>query len=326
MTPVEKRKQDHVNHALDGYTEGESSWDAVRLDYYALPETNYSEIDCSTEFLGKKLELPLMVTAITGGWQGGKKINEELARACQEKGVAMGLGSQRAMIENPGLTETFQVRAVAPDVFLAANLGAYQLKEYGTGKAAELVNAIEADALCIHLNALQEAIQPEGDKEWRGCLAAIREACDQLKKPVIAKEVGAGINAFVAAELAEAGVKAIDVAGTGGTSFAAIEALRGGSKAFNDYGLTALESLNECRGATDLPLIASGGIRNGLHVAKALGSGASLAGAARPFLKAQQEGGSKAVLKLFDKWEGELRTAMLLTRSKKISEINGKRI
>jgi isopentenyl-diphosphate delta-isomerase len=318
MEHIEKRKLEHVEHALDDYTEGEGAgWDCVRLPYYALPEADYSTVDCSIEFLGKNLALPFMVTAITGGWQGGRKINLDLAKACEECGVAFGLGSQRAMIENPKLAETFQVREVAPKTFIAGNIGAFQLKEYGPEKVAEAIDAIEADALCVHLNPLQEAIQPEGDKDWRNCLKAIQGACKQLKKPVIAKEVGAGVNGEVAKELVKAGVSAIDLAGKGGTSFAAIEAMRGGSNAFNDYGLSTVESLLECKGA-GVPLIASGGVRNGVHAAKALFLGATLAGAARPFVKAQQEGGSEAVSKLIRAWGNELKTALFLARKNRI--------
>lgn len=320
MDPIEKRKFEHVKHALDDYTEGDGAgWECVRLPYYALPEADYSAVDCSVKFLGKKLALPFMVTAITGGWQGGKKINLDLARACEENKIAFGLGSQRAMIENPKLAETFQVREVAPKAFVAGNIGVFQLKEYGPEKVAEAIDTVEADALCVHLNPLQEVIQPEGDKDWRNCLKAIQGACKQLKKPVIAKEVGAGVNGEVAKELVAAGVKAIDIAGKGGTSFAAIEAMRGGSNAFNNYGLSTVDSLLECKSA-GVPLIASGGVRNGVHAAKAIFLGATLAGAARPFVKAQQEGGAKAVDALIKQWGTELKAALFLAREKNLKK------
>lgn len=320
------RKVQHVKIVLEKNVQHTTptGFDDVHFLHYALPELNYSDIDTSVTFLKRKFSLPFMVLSMTGGHESVEKINKDLALACEEKGIVMGVGSQRAMIERPELEKTFKVKDVAPKVFLCGNIGGYQLTKYPFEKIETMVSSIEADALCIHLNPLQEIVQPEGDRNWQGVLKAVEKTCDKLGIPVIAKEVGAGINAEVCKELENAGVSAIDVSGTGGTSWAGIEVHRKGADAGNLYwnwGVPTVTALIEAAKTVKIPLIASGGVRNGLHVAKAIRLGATLAGGASPFLKAQSTDGSEGVKKEIEKWETELKIAMFLTRSKNLQAL-----
>lgn len=326
MDPViqtEKRKGEHVDIVMnrDVETRISNGFDRVRFEHYALPELDYSRISLSSTFLGHKLKAPLMITGMTGGYPDAQKINTELAAACAQEGIIFAVGSQRAMLEHKELARTYDVHQ--GDLFLCGNIGGYQLKNYSAKQVQSLVDGIHATAMCIHLNPLQEAVQPEGDKDWSGVLQKIADLCDALSVPVIAKEVGAGINATVAKELQKAGVKAIDVSGLGGTSWSAVEHYRHGHSGdvFWDFGIPTADALQQCAKAVKLPLIASGGIRNGLEVAKAIRLGATVGGAASPFIKAQQTDGTPAVRHLIQKFKHELRTAMLLTRSKDLQAL-----
>ncbi len=324
--PTSMRKVQHVKIVLEKNVQHTTppGFDDVNFYHYALPELNFSEINTETTFLKRKFSLPFMVLSMTGGHETVEKINKDIAMACEEKNIVMGVGSQRAMIEKPELTRTFKVKDVAPKVFLCGNVGGYQLTRYPFEKIETMVSSIEADALCIHLNPLQEIVQPEGDHNWKGVLAAIERTCDKIGIPVIAKEVGAGINTEVCKELESAGVSAIDVSGTGGTSWAGIEVHRKGADAGNLYwnwGVPTVTALQEASKAVKLPLIASGGVRNGLHVAKAIRLGATLAGGASPFLKRQNTGGSQGVKEEIEKWETELKIAMFLTRSRNLQAL-----
>ena len=333
---IDSRKLDHIKICLTKDVQfrakktGLEKYDFVQS---ALPDLDFSEVDTELEFFGKKLKAPLIITAITGGVDASLKINTELAIACQEEGIAMGVGSQRPMIEDPAKAASYQVRDVAPDVFLCGNVGAFQLKEYAEKKELErvlvAVDKIGADALFVHLNALHELVQPEGDEQWRGCLEAIAELCSQAPFPVFAKEVGCGISGSTAKQLVEVGVKAIDVAGAGGTSWTAIELYRKGAETaetFWDWGIPTAEALEECVKAVDVPIIASGGIRNGLDAAKTIRLGATLSGAAVPFLKAQSSGGAEAVRHLISRWKHELKTAMFLTGSDNLEKFKTARM
>lgn len=329
---TEKRKAEHVRIALEEDVEHvskASGLDAIDFVHYSLPETDFNEIDVSTKFLGKPFKAPFIISSMTGGYSDAEKINKDLAAACEKTGIGLGLGSQRAMVEEPALKKTFYVRDVAPKIFLGANIGAVQLRDYGVKKIESIVSAVEADALFVHLNPLQEVVQPEGDKNWKGCLAAIGKACDELGVPVIAKETGAGINGEVARQLVDAGVKAIDVSGAGGTSWSAIELYRKGAEAgrvYWDWGSSTADCLRECSAAVKVPLIASGGIRSGLDAAKAIRLGASLASAALPFIKAQQKGGGKAVEAEILRFVDELKMAMFLTRSKSLLQLKNAKL
>ncbi|MBI2445913.1 type 2 isopentenyl-diphosphate Delta-isomerase [Candidatus Micrarchaeota archaeon] len=326
MDPVmqtEKRKGEHVDIVMhrDVETRVTNGFERVRFSHYALPELDYSKISMKSTFLGRELKAPLMITGMTGGYPDAEKINRELAAACAEEGIIFAVGSQRAMLEHRELARTYDVRQ--PNLFLCGNIGGYQLKNYSVKQVQSLVDGIKATALCVHLNPLQEAVQPEGDKDWTGVLQKIAELCDSLSVPVIVKEVGAGINADVAKELQKAGCSAIDVSGVGGTSWSAVEHYRHGfsGDVFRDFGIPTADALQQCANAVKIPLIASGGIRNGLEVAIAIRLGATIGGAASPFIKAQQTDGTPAVRLLIQKFKHELRTAMLLTRSKDVASL-----
>jgi len=324
MKTTETRKKEHLKIALNQKVEtAGTGLERFRFAHHSLPELDFSEISVSTSFLGKTLKAPFMITAATGGFEYAGKINRELASACEKHGIAFGLGSQRAMLESASLSKTFKVRDIAPKVFLAGNIGAAQLNQYPSKRIQNMLDEIEADALCIHLNPLQEALQMEGDKNWKGCLSAIEKTCSYVSVPVIAKEVGSGISAEIAKELEDAGVSAIDVSGLGGTSWSSIEYSRSetSEKTFSEWGIPTSESIQLCAKAVKIPLIASGGLRSGLDAAKCIRLGASLSGAALPFLKSLENGGMKSLDGEISRWIRELKTAMFLTRSKNLSEL-----
>lgn len=295
---IERRKADHIRINLEEdvqFPRLTTGLERYRFIHQALPELNLDEIDLSTTLLGKRLRAPLLISSMTGGTEAARTINRNLAQAAQAAGIAMGLGSQRAAIENPALAPTYQVRDLAPDILLFANLGAVQLNYgYGVDHCRRAVEMVEADALILHLNALQEAVQPGGDGNWKGLLRRIEAVCRALPVPVVVKEVGWGLSERVARQLAEAGVAALDVAGAGGTSWSEVEARRAPTElhrrvasAFADWGLPTAETLLMARrGAPNLPIIASGGLRDGIDVAKCIALGAAAAGMAGPFLKA----------------------------------------
>ncbi len=292
------RKADHlrINIARDVSSKGVAAgFDDYAFEHQALPEIDLAEVDTSTELLGKKLEAPLLVSCMTGGTPEAQRINTTLAEVAQQFGIAMGLGSGRALVENPETLPTFDVRAYAPSVLLFANLGAVQLnKGYGVDKCRRLMEMLGADALVLHLNGLQEALQPEGDTNFRGLLAQIAMLCKQLEAPVVVKEVGWGIGPLAVRALFDAGAAAIDVAGAGGTSWSEVERYRIAEPwrarvagAFAGWGIPTTKCIREARSiAPKGTIVASGGIRSGLDVAKAIALGADAAGIAGPFLRA----------------------------------------
>ncbi len=297
VTQISTRKSDHIRINLEedvrsGLTTGLERYHFI---HQALPELNLADVNLNLDIFGKKLNAPILISSMTGGTADAAAINRTLASAAQETGVAMGLGSQRAAIEQPDLAVTFKVRDVAPDILLLANLGAVQLNyRYGIAECQRAVDMIEADALILHLNALQEAVQPEGDTHFAGLLKKIEHVCKSLPVPVIAKEVGWGFSEKAAKMLAEAGIAAIDVAGAGGTSWSQVEMHRAQDEsqsrlaaAFINWGIPTAESiLNVRRAAPGLPIFASGGLRSGVEIAKSIALGAHLGGMAGPFLKA----------------------------------------
>ncbi|VVC02579.1 Isopentenyl-diphosphate delta-isomerase [Candidatus Bilamarchaeum dharawalense] len=316
---TESRKKDHVNLVVDKgaqYTKT-TGFERVDLIHNALPEISLFSVDLSTKFFNKKIHYPILITGMTGGYQDAEKINKSLAAAAQKYGLAFGVGSQRAMIEKPELVKTYKVRDVAPDIPLLSNIGAFQLKKYPVDQIDSLVQSIEADGLAIHLNALQEVIQPEGDVDFGGVLAAIEKVCDKLSVPVIVKETGAGINQEVAIALKKAGVKYLDIAGAGGTSWSIVEYLRGeGVPGFEEWGIPTVECILQCRGV--LPLVASGGIRTGIEGAKAIALGADMCGAAYPFIKALQADELDSFIETFQK---QMKVCAYLTGSKNLSDL-----
>lgn len=297
VTPTSARKADHIQINLEkdvrsGLTTGLERYHFI---HQALPELDLDSVDLSLSLFGRQLQAPVLISSMTGGTKEAGAINRILARAAQETGIAMGLGSQRAAIEDPSLAPSFQVRDVAPDILLLANLGAVQLNYgYSVEHCQRAVDMIEADALILHLNPLQEAVQPEGDTRFSGLLQKIEAVCQALTVPVIAKEVGWGISEQTARQLHSAGIAAIDVAGAGGTSWSQVEMHRAENEsqarlaaAFLDWGIPTAESiLNIRRSAPGLPILASGGLRTGVNIAKSIALGASLGGLAGPFLKA----------------------------------------
>ena len=293
--PHAKRKSDHLSIcAAEDVAAGLSTGlERCRLVHCALPELDLAEVDLRTRFLGRELRAPLLVSAMTGGTARARRVNHNLARAAQALGLAMGVGSQRAAIENPRQASTYQVRAVAPDVLLLANLGAVQLNNgYGLAECRRAVEMIEADALVLHLNPLQEALQEQGNVNFARLVDKIAAVCRGLTVPVIIKEVGWGLSENVARQLLQAGVAALDVAGAGGTSWSQVEGLRSAdplrarvAQAFRGWGIPTADAIVQARrAAPNLPLIASGGIYCGIETAIALALGADLVGLARPLL------------------------------------------
>jgi isopentenyl-diphosphate delta-isomerase len=297
--------------------------------HQALPEINRDRVDLSTALLGKHLSAPVIISSMTGGTEEAETINKNLAMAAQIHGLGMGVGSQRTALEEPGLSHTYQVRDVAPDILLLANLGAVQLNYgYGIEHCQRAVEMIEADGLILHLNPLQEALQPEGNTDFSGLLAKIEEVCRGLSVPVIVKEVGWGISEEVARRLADAGVAAIDVAGAGGTSWSEVEMHRAVSEssrriaaAFADWGIPTAESIQLVRrAAPEVALIASGGIRTGVEVAKAIALGADAAALATPFLQPATVSPEAVGEKIREVLE-ELHTAMFCVGAGSLQEL-----
>jgi isopentenyl-diphosphate delta-isomerase len=297
VTKTSSRKADHIRINLE---EEVSSNITTGLERYffiheALPEINLSEIKLSQTLFGKILKSPIIISSMTGGTQEAKRLNFNLAEAAESTGVAMGVGSQRAALENPSLAPTFQVRSVAPTSLLFANIGAIQLN-YGftIDECFRAVDMIEADALILHLNPLQEAVQPEGDTNFKGLLNKIETVCTKIGVPVIAKEVGWGFSGKTASKLADAGISAIDIAGAGGTSWSQVEMYRAKTEtqkrlagSFIDWGIQTSESIVQVKkAAPNLNIFASGGLRSGLDIAKSIALGATAGGLAGPFLKA----------------------------------------
>ncbi len=331
---IEERKLDHIRIVLredvssKGITTG---FAAYRLPHTALPELDLNEIDTSTTFLNKPVSAPLLISSMTGGAQETERINLALAEAAQHLGLAMGVGSQRAAVADDRLAYTYQVRRVAPTIPLLANLGAVQLNYgFGVDHCRRAVEMIEADALILHLNPLQEATQPEGDVNFKGVLAHIERVCRALPVPVVAKEVGNGISAADAQRLANAGVHMIDVAGAGGTSWSEVERFRQqtnhGSRvagAFAGWGLPTTEAIRQIRAALpDITIIGSGGIQNGVDIAKAVALGANMTGVARAVLEAAvDERGTEAVIERLQAYLNELSIAMFCASTATIAEL-----
>lgn len=256
---------------------------------------------------------------MTGGYPGAEKINLSLAAAAEKERLALGLGSQRAMIEKPELASTYKVRKAAPSIPLIGNIGACQLASYGVKKVREMLDSVEADALAIHLNPLQEVVQPEGDKKFSGILSQIGIFCRELGLPVIVKETGAGISGKSALELRRAGVKMVDVSGSGGTSWSKTEYLRSGeAPTFADWGNPTCGCIASC--SYVIETIGSGGVRDGLDAAKCIALGASFAGAALPFLRAKEPAAEAA------KWKRDLKIAMLLSGSRNVWQLKKARL
>jgi isopentenyl-diphosphate delta-isomerase len=332
---VAERKREGLEMALRRQVEARETstlLEYVHLIHNALPELNFDEVTAETTFLEHRFKAPLLIDSMTGGTKEALKINGNLAEAAEATGLGMGVGSQRAALLSEELAETYRVaRKRGPNIFLAANIGGAQLaRGLKIEEVERLIQMIEADALIVHLNPLQELVQPEGEPHFRGVLARIEELCRTLQVPVIVKEVGAGISKEVATRLELAGVRAINVAGLGGTSWTGIEALRAeageaGEKAelgllLWDWGIpTAAAILEVCR-AVSIPVIASGGLRNGVDVAKCLALGASMAAMALPFLRAAAKS-VEEVVSLIERTIYQLRAVMFVTGSRDVEAL-----
>ncbi|WP_188908130.1 type 2 isopentenyl-diphosphate Delta-isomerase [Aureimonas endophytica] len=327
------RKSDHLDIVLSPRFDAkraEAGFAAIRFRHEALPELDYDAIDLSTRFLGRPLKAPLLISSMTGGPDRAGRINAHLAEAAEALGIALAVGSQRIAIEGRGSAGLdASLRRLAPSVPILANLGGAQLVAgYGVAEARRAVDMIEADGLIVHLNPLQEAVQEGGDRNWRGVLAAIERLVRELGLPVIVKEVGAGISGATARRLQEAGVAVIDVAGAGGTSWAAVEAERTSDPdraatalLFADWGIPTTRAIMEVRDACPtIPIIGSGGVRNGLDAAKAIRLGADLAGQAAAGLAAAQ-GSAEAATRHFHAVIEQLRIACFCTGSRDLSAL-----
>jgi len=337
MNKTESRKDEHVRISLNKDVSAEHNyWDDIELKHNALPEINKNKIDFSTKLFGKKLGAPLIIAGMTGGYIKAKKINDNLAATAEKLQIGMGVGSQRAALEKPELKDTYSVIKDYDIPLRFANIGASQIVLWDHKKtidyAHKMINMIDAHVFTICLNFLQEAVQFEGEANAKGCFDAIKNLSEDLDIPVIVKESGAGISFDVAERLSKTNIAGIDVGGAGGTSFAAIEHYRAiiaedklhekGSKTFWNWGIPTPTSILEVGEATDwkLPIIATGGIRNGLDAAKALALGASCAGVAKTVLKPATES-KQATISEVDAIIKEIRTAMFLVGADKVSKM-----
>jgi isopentenyl-diphosphate Delta-isomerase len=297
VSPIQKRKHDHIKINLEKDVRSSKTTGLENIQFIneALPELDLETIDLTLTVFGKKLNAPILISSMTGGTKEAKKINQRLAETAQELGIAMGVGSQRAAIENPELVETFSItRRVAPDILLFANLGAVQLNYgYSITHCQQAVDMLMADALILHLNPLQEAIQIDGNVNFTGLAKKIEGICKKMEVPVIVKEVGWGISERTAKLLMDCGVAAIDVAGAGGTSWSQVEMYRAADEPSRDlastyigWGIPTMDSiLNVKNVVPDMPIFASGGLKDGLDIAKCIALGATLGGLASQLLK-----------------------------------------
>ncbi len=332
MSFIEERKQDHIRLCLEEDVQSQTTrtgFSRYHFLHQALPEIDFAEVSTETVFLGRRVAAPLLISSMTGGPELGRTINRNLALAAQRTNVPMALGSQRIILEHPESLESFRVRDIAPDVLLVGNVGAVQLN-YGVDVAAlkRLKDAVGANAMYLHLNPLQEVIQPEGDTNFKGLYDKIAAVCRELGVPVLIKEVGNGIAPDTARRMAEAGVAAIDVSGAGGTSWSRIEGKRSPDvlartmgETFGDWGLPTAEALRLCRAELPaMPLVASGGIRSGVDMAKALVLGADMTALAIPFLEAATES-AEAVQLVLERLITELKIAMFCLGCRTIEEL-----
>lgn len=336
VTPISSRKSDHIRINLEENTQSgiTTGLENFQFIHRAVPEQNLDDVDTGQIFLGKHLNAPILISSMTGGTERAGEINRILAKAAQETQVAMGVGSQRIAIEHRELANTFNVRNIAPDILLFANIGAIQLN-YGLGieDCFQVVDMIKADALVLHFNGLQEALQRNGQTQFADLIRKVEAVCQAMQVPVIAKEVGWGFSKIDIHLLVEAGVSAIDVAGAGGTSWSQVEMHRSEDNnqrqlaaAFNSWGNSTAEVIqNVTEIAPSLPIIASGGLRSGIDIAKCIALGASLGGMASPFLKAANQSLDQTI-DTINLLKDEIKLCMFATGSKSITDLSNDKL
>ncbi|MFD2210590.1 type 2 isopentenyl-diphosphate Delta-isomerase [Virgibacillus halophilus] len=337
-TGINKRKTEHIRLCLTDAVEGvekSTGLEGISFIHNALPEIDFRDIDMQTSFLNKLLKAPFLVSSMTGGSELAVQINQNLAKAAEEKGWVIALGSTRALLESTAHQDSFLIRKYAPSVPLIANLGAVQLNYgYGAEEAQRIVDMTEADSLVLHLNSLQEVIQDEGDVNFDNLLPKIEKVCKTLNVPVGAKEVGFGIDGETARKLYDAGISFIDVAGAGGTSWSQVEKLRSqnqlhkaAAEAFNNWGNPTKDCIVSVKSkVTGVPVVASGGMKTGLDAAKAITIGADVIGFARKLLEAATTS-TEAVIKTMDQIELELKITMFGIGAKNLHDLkNTKRV
>ncbi|MFO8110486.1 MAG: type 2 isopentenyl-diphosphate Delta-isomerase [Thermoplasmata archaeon] len=332
---IERRKEDHIRISLEKEVEIKTDyWKMIHFSHKAAPEVDMDEISLETEFLGHRLSAPFIISAITGGYHGAKEFNHRLSAAAEKAGIAFGVGSQRPALEHKELRASYEVIKKNKPPMVMANLGAPQVIDqkgkhiFTVEDGREAMDMIGAKCLAIHFNYLQEVVQPEGDLRAMGVLEALSDFCDEL--PIVAKETGAGVDSETASRFLNAGVKAIDVGGMGGTSFSAVEYYREGAnkslaKELWDWGIPTPVSILECRRTVDLPLISTGGVRNGLDAAKAIALGANIAGVAGGILPPASQSLDNTIEYLED-MKKELKTVMFLLGCEKVEDLRDQRV
>jgi isopentenyl-diphosphate delta-isomerase len=326
MAEIASRKNDHLDLSIGGDVGFRKThlFEYVELLHDALPELSLDEVDTRVEIFGKVLRAPIIIAAMTGGNERARAINLDLASIAEECGYGFGVGSQRAMLMNRDVQDSYSIRSVAPSTLLLGNLGGVQAAKLDCRAVADLANAVGADALCVHLNPAMELVQPEGDRDFRGILDTLQRLSAELQVPVVAKETGCGISSGVARRLLARGIKHVDVSGAGGTSWVAVETERLQAQqrdavvAFRDWGIPTAASVAYCSQAGMETIVATGGIANGIEVAKAIAMGAHAAGLARPVLKAFHAEGRSGALNYLRRVEAELKMAMLLTAARDV--------
>jgi isopentenyl-diphosphate delta-isomerase len=328
-TDLQRRKEDHLDLcATDAvaFRERTTLFEDVRLVHQSLPELHADEVDTSTKLLGKRLRAPIVIASMTGGTERAAQINRELAAIAEARGYAFGLGSQRAMVRRPDTAWTYQIREAAPTTLVFGNVGVVQARDWESAQIAQMLGDIGADALCVHMNPAQELVQPGGDRDFRGGFATFERLVRELPVPVIAKETGNGVSAELARKLRACGVRHVDVSGAGGTSWVGVETLRasGAAKALGevlwDWGIPTAASVGLVT-REDLTVIATGGLKTGLDVAKAIALGASAGGIARPCLQALTAGGREGADAFLDGVEQTLRAVMVLVGAKDLAAL-----
>ncbi|MDD3190827.1 MAG: type 2 isopentenyl-diphosphate Delta-isomerase [Candidatus Pacebacteria bacterium] len=332
MISVEKRKQEHIEICLRKdvnftKTNGFEKYDFV---HNALCDFDFSDIDLSCEFFGKQLKAPIVISSITGGCEEAERINLNLATAAQKLGIAMSCGSQKAMIKNPECAYTYGIRSVAPDILYLGNIGLDYLKNHENFARVKLaLKSIGGDGIFVHLNLAQELSQREGERDFAGSYDDLADFVKFMDEPVLVKEVGAGISSFVAKRLEKAGVAAIDVAGAGGTSWTKVEGFRqkDGSvgRRFGEWGIPTADCLVDCLKSVQTPLIASGGIYDGITACKALAMGASLIGVAGPLLRCANES-TETVQKFLENYILEMKICMMLVGCRRLEDLREKNV